>query len=96
MKISHDDVKYVARLARLSLHPEELDRYSGQLSTIISHIDKIAELELEDVSPTSHVLDMANIFREDEVRSSVSQEEALRNGPDVEKGAFRVPPILEG
>ena len=96
MKISHDDVKYVARLARLSLDSEELDRYSVQLSSIISHIDKISELELEEVSPTSHVLDMSNIFREDEVRPSVSQEDALRNGPSVEKGAFRVPPILEG
>lgn len=93
--ISNDDVRYVARLARLRLAPEELERYAPQLTTIIRHIDKIAELDLDQVPPTSHVIDMANVFREDEVRPSATQEEALSNGPDVEAGAFRVPPILE-
>jgi aspartyl-tRNA(Asn)/glutamyl-tRNA(Gln) amidotransferase subunit C len=96
MKVSNEDVKHVARLARLSLENDELDRYAGQLSTIISHIDKIAELDLEDVPPTSHVVGMSNVFREDEVLQSITQEEALLNGPAVEDGAFRVPPILEG
>lgn len=94
--ISHDDVRYVARLARLRLEPEELERYSSQLSSILEHIDKMAELDLDDVEPTSHVIELENVFREDEERPSVTQEEALSNGPDVEAGAFRVPPILEG
>ncbi|MHB0914074.1 MAG: Asp-tRNA(Asn)/Glu-tRNA(Gln) amidotransferase subunit GatC [Thermoleophilia bacterium] len=93
--ISHDDVRYVARLARLRLEPEELDRYSGQLSTIISHIDKIGELDLSGVEPTAHVIELTNVFREDEVRDPVTQEAALANGPEVESGAIRVPPILE-
>lgn len=93
--ISHDDVRYVARLARLELEPGELDRYSQQLSTILNHIDKISELDLSGVEPTSHVISLANVFREDEVRPSLAREEALANGPEVEEGAFRVPPILE-
>lgn len=93
--ISHEDVKYVARLARLKFEPEELDLYSGQLSSIISHIDKIGELDLSAVDPTAHVIELANVFREDEARASVTQESALANGPEVESGAFRVPPILE-
>ena len=94
--ISHDEVKYIARLARLKLDTDELDRYSLQLSSILSHVDKIAELDLAEVEPTSQVIQRANVFREDETRPSVSQEAALSNGPEVEDGAFRVPPILEG
>lgn len=94
--VSHDDVKYVARLARLSVEDVELDRYSGQLSSILNHIDKISELDLTDVEPTSHVLKLSNVFREDISRPGVSKESALANGPSVENGAFRVPTILEG
>lgn len=93
--ISHDDVKYVAKLARLRLENDELDRYSGQLSTIMNHIDKISELDLAGVEPMSHVLELSNVFREDEIRDSISPEAALSNGPEVEEGAFRVPPIVE-
>lgn len=94
--ISHEDVRYVARLARLRIEEDELDRYVSQLASIISHIDKIAELELEDVEPTTHVVRLSNVMRDDEVRPSVSREAALLNGPEVESGAFRVPPIIEG
>lgn len=93
--VSHQDVKYVAKLARLKVGPEELDRFAGQLSGILNHIDKISELDLSGVEPTSHVIGLANVFREDEPRPSVEREEALANGPEVERGAFRVPPILE-
>jgi len=93
--VSHEDVKYVAKLARLKVGPDELDRFAGQLSGILNHIDKISELDLSGVEPTSHVIGLANVFREDESRPSVEREEALANGPEVERGAFRVPPILE-
>ena len=93
--VSHDDVRYVAKLARLKLQEDELDRYAGQLSGILKHINKISELELAHVEPTSHVIRLANIFREDEVRDSVPRELALSNGPEVERDAFRVPQILE-
>ena len=93
--VSHQDVKYVAKLARLKVGPDELDRFASQLSGILNHIDKISELDLSGVEPTSHVIGLANVFREDEPRPSVEREEALANGPEVERGAFRVPPILE-
>ncbi len=93
--ISHDEVRYVAKLARLKLESGELDRYAGQLSGIINHINKISELELKHVELTSHVIELANVFREDQARQSVSRELALANGPEVEAGAFRVPQILE-
>lgn len=95
MAVSHDDVRYVARLARLRLSSGELDRYAAQLSTILEHIDKISELDLSGVEPTSHVLKLANVFRQDEAQASLTPEEALANGPEVEESAFRVPPILE-
>lgn len=92
--VDNDDVRYVARLARLKIDDDELNRYTGQLSTILGHIDKISELDLAGVEPTSHVLELRNVWREDEPRPSLSPEEALSNGPEVEKGAFRVPPIV--
>ena len=93
--VSHDDVNYVAKLARLKVDPAELDRFADQLSSILGHVDKISALDLSDVTPTSHVIKLSNIFREDEPRPSVERDEALANGPDVERGAFKVPPILE-
>ncbi|MHB9053761.1 MAG: Asp-tRNA(Asn)/Glu-tRNA(Gln) amidotransferase subunit GatC [Thermoleophilia bacterium] len=93
--VSHDDVNYVAKLARLKVDSTELDRFAGQLSSILGHVDKISELDLADVTPTSHVIKLSNVFREDAPRPSVERDEALANGPDVERGAFKVPPILE-
>jgi aspartyl-tRNA(Asn)/glutamyl-tRNA(Gln) amidotransferase subunit C len=92
--VNHDDVRYVAALARLKLKEDELDRYVDQLSSILEHINKIAELDLSKVKPTSHVLELTNVFREDEPRASISREDALANGPEVEAGAFRVPTIV--
>ncbi|MHB8857888.1 MAG: Asp-tRNA(Asn)/Glu-tRNA(Gln) amidotransferase subunit GatC [Thermoleophilia bacterium] len=93
--VSHDDVNHVAKLARLKVDPAELDRFADQLSSILGHVDKISALDLADVTPTSHVIKLWNVFREDEPRPSVERDEALANGPDVERGAFKVPPILE-
>jgi len=94
--VTHDDVIYVAKLARLKIESDELDRYASQLSSILSHIDKISELDLTGIEATSHVIGLSNVFREDEPIPSVDHDEALANGPDVDQGAFRVPPILEG
>ncbi|MBE0428519.1 MAG: Asp-tRNA(Asn)/Glu-tRNA(Gln) amidotransferase subunit GatC [Thermoleophilia bacterium] len=95
MSLTHDDVIYVARLARLKFDSRELDRYVEQLSGILDHIDKISELDLSEIEPTSHVLKLSNVFRDDEVRPCLSQDEVLANAPEVEEGAFKVPPILE-
>ena len=91
MAISRDEVVHVARLARLALTKEELDRFAGQLDAILEAVGKVAELDLADVEPTLHPLALSNVLAEDEPRPSLSVEEALANAPDSEDGAFRVP-----
>ena len=89
--ISEDDVRYVARLARLRLQEDEASRMTGELSKILAHIDKMSELDLDGVPPTAHVLDVVNVTREDKARPSLSREEALHNAPAVTDDCFRVP-----
>ena len=89
--ISEDDVRYVARLARLRLEPAEASRMTGELARILTHIDKMSELDLADVPPTAHVLDVVNVTREDKERQSLPRTEALRNAPAVSDECFRVP-----
>ncbi len=91
--IDRDQVLHVARLARLELSDEEVERFREQLSTILEAVGKVAELDLSDVPPTSHPLAVVNAWREDEPRPSLSPEEALRNAPDPVPEGFRVPPI---
>ena len=95
MKITPKEVEHVARLARLELTAEEKERMRAQLDSILSYIDKLNELDTSAVEPTSHVLPMTNVFREDEVMPSLSQEEVLVNAPDRHEFFFRVPRILE-
>jgi aspartyl-tRNA(Asn)/glutamyl-tRNA(Gln) amidotransferase subunit C len=91
MAISREEVVHVARLARLALTEEELDRFAGQLDAILEAVGKVAELDLSDVEPTLHPLALSNVWAEDEPRPCLSVEEALTNAPEVEDGAFRVP-----
>ena len=95
MKITMAEVEHVARLARLELNEQEKEKMRAQLDSILSYIDKLNELDTSGVEPTSHVLPLTNVFREDEVRPSLSQEEALANAPDRHDLLFRVPRILE-
>jgi aspartyl-tRNA(Asn)/glutamyl-tRNA(Gln) amidotransferase subunit C len=95
MKITLQEVEHVARLARLELTAEEKERMRAQLDSILSYIDKLNELDTSDVEPTSHVLPMTNVFREDEVAPSLAQEAVLANAPDRQDLFFRVPRILE-
>ena len=89
--LSRDQVLYVARLARLELSEEEVERFSGELSKVLDYIGTIGELDLEDVPPTSHVVAVENVLREDEPRPSLPPEVALENAPDAAPGGFRVP-----
>jgi aspartyl-tRNA(Asn)/glutamyl-tRNA(Gln) amidotransferase subunit C len=91
MAISRDEVVHVARLARLALSEEELDRFAGQLDAILEAVGKVAELDLSGVEPTLHPLALSNVWAEDEPTPSLSVEEALANAPEAEDGAFRVP-----
>jgi aspartyl-tRNA(Asn)/glutamyl-tRNA(Gln) amidotransferase subunit C len=90
--ISRDEVLHVARLARLALTDEEVERLGAQLSAILEAVGKVSELDLSDVEPTSHPLDLVNVWVEDEPRPSLPVEEALANAPDREGGYFKVPP----
>jgi aspartyl-tRNA(Asn)/glutamyl-tRNA(Gln) amidotransferase subunit C len=90
--LSRDQVLYVARLARLELTDEEVERFSGELSKVLDHIEKISELgDLADVPPTSHVIEVENALRADEPRPSLPVEVALEAAPDAAQGGFRVP-----
>jgi aspartyl-tRNA(Asn)/glutamyl-tRNA(Gln) amidotransferase subunit C len=90
--ISRDEVLRVARLARLALTDEEVERLGAQLNAILEAVGKVGELDLEGVEPTAHPLELVNVWAEDEPQASLSVEEALANAPDREGGFFRVPP----
>ena len=92
MAISRDDVLHVARLARLELSDAEVERFREQLSAILEAVSKVQELDLADVPPTSHPLDVVNVWRDDEPRPSLPVEEALANAPEREGSSFKVPP----
>ena len=89
--ITREQVLHVAKLAQLGLSEDEVERFSEQLSAILEAVGTIAELDLTDVEPTSHPLDLANVFGEDEPEPSLSLEDALANAPDPEDGSFGVP-----
>ena len=89
--IDREQVLHVARLARLRLTDEEIERMTGELSSILDHIEKIGELDLDDVAPTSHVTDLENVLRADDPRPSLPRERALAEAPDADGEGFRVP-----
>ena len=93
MAISRDEVLHVAQLARLALTDEEVERLGGQLDAILEAVAKVSELDLSDVEPTSHPLDLVNVLAEDEPAPCLSREDALANAPDREGGFFGVPPV---
>jgi aspartyl-tRNA(Asn)/glutamyl-tRNA(Gln) amidotransferase subunit C len=89
--IDREQVLHVARLARLQLSEAEVERFARELSDVLGHIETIEQLELDDVAPTSHVIDVTNALRPDEPRPSLPSEVALEAAPDVAAGGFRVP-----
>jgi aspartyl-tRNA(Asn)/glutamyl-tRNA(Gln) amidotransferase subunit C len=89
--IERDQVLHVAKLARLRLDEAEVERMAGELSGILEHVDRIGELDLDGVEPTSHVVELQNVVREDEPRDSWPREVVLEQAPDPSDGAFRVP-----
>ncbi|HEY5941400.1 MAG TPA: Asp-tRNA(Asn)/Glu-tRNA(Gln) amidotransferase subunit GatC [Solirubrobacterales bacterium] len=89
--IEREQVLHVAKLSRLRLSEEEVETMVGELSGILEHVDRIGNLDLEGVEPTSHVVALENVLRADEPRPSLPREAALASAPEPEKGAFRVP-----
>ena len=95
MAISREQVLHVASLAHLDLTEEEVERFREQLSAILEAVSKVSELDLADVPPTSHPLDLVNVWREDEPRPSLAPGDVFANAPDREDDFFRVPPTTE-
>lgn len=89
--IDREHVLHVARLARLRLSEEEIERMTGELSSILDHIDTISKVDLEGVEPTSHVVALANVLRADDPRESLPREVVLEQAPDTDGEGFRVP-----
>ena len=89
------DVKYVAHLARLSLTPDEEQKIGAQLGQVLDYIEKLKEVDVSGVEPTAHAFPLINVTRPDEVRPSISNEDALRNAPAQANGLFIVPKIVE-
>jgi aspartyl-tRNA(Asn)/glutamyl-tRNA(Gln) amidotransferase subunit C len=92
MSISRDDVLHVARLARLTVSDQEVDRMSEQLSTILGHVEALSKLDLAEVPPTAHALSIENVVRPDTARPSWPRDEVLSEAPAPQDGGFRVPP----
>ena len=94
-KITLKEVEHVARLARLELSDAEKERMRSQLDAILTYIDKLRQLNTDNVEPTSHAIPMVNVMRGDEVRPYLSTEEILANAPEREGDFVRVPRIIE-
>ena len=89
--IEREQVLHVAKLARLSFSDEEVDRLAPELSKIVEYVEQMDRLELDGVEPTSHVVELQNVLREDVPRPSLPKERALEQAPDAADGGFRVP-----
>ncbi len=95
MKISREEVEHVARLARLALPEDEIDRLTGEMDAILDYVEKLNELDTEGIVPTAHAVPVENALREDEVKPSLGVEKALANAPKSANGCFRVPRVIE-
>lgn len=95
MAINRDTVKYTANLARIELSDKELDHFTGQLDRILAYVDKLNTLNTADLEPTSHVLEMRNVYRDDIVKKSLPASEVIKNAPNKENNLFKVPKIID-
>ncbi len=96
MKIDKEQIIKVSKLARLELSEEEKIEFSQQLSDIISYVEKINELNTDNINPADHIVDQKNIFREDKIKKSIETSEIEKMAPDFENNHFVVPKIIEG
>ncbi|CAM4420237.1 MAG: Asp-tRNA(Asn)/Glu-tRNA(Gln) amidotransferase subunit GatC [Paenibacillus macerans] len=95
MSIQMKDVEHVAKLARLHLTDEEREMFTEQLNAILQYAEKLNELDTDQIEPTTHVLHLSNVMREDVVKESLPPEKVFLNAPDEEDGQFKVPAVLE-
>jgi aspartyl-tRNA(Asn)/glutamyl-tRNA(Gln) amidotransferase subunit C len=95
MSATDFDIKYVAHLARIALSPDEEKKLAAQLGNILHYIEKLKEADVSGIEPTAHAFPLVNVTRPDEIRPSLSNEDALRNAPAKANGLFMVPKIVE-
>ena len=95
MKITQQEVEHVAKLARLEFSEQEKEKLTQQLSNILTYVEKLGELDTKGVEPTSHVLDIKNVMRDDVIAGSLPQDRALANAPEKAAGHYKVPLIIE-
>ena len=96
MNVSVEDIKHLTMLSKLYFNQDEVGYYLQDLNKIIEYVNKLSEIDLEDITPTAHILPINNVFREDEVMQSMTLSEILKNAPDVQEDCFHVPQVLEG
>ncbi|MDP2037304.1 MAG: Asp-tRNA(Asn)/Glu-tRNA(Gln) amidotransferase subunit GatC [Ignavibacteria bacterium] len=94
MSVTRKDVEYIASLSKLKFEENELDNFTHQLNDILAYVEKLNELDTENVEPLSHPVENKNVFREDELKPSISTEEALKNSPNKTEEFFRVPKVI--
>ena len=94
MSVTRKDVEYIAELARLKFKDEELEMFTHQLNEILSYVDKLNQLDTENVEPLSHPVENINVFRNDGLKQSVTTEDALKNAPDRTEEFFKVPKVI--
>src|SRR4051812_14034159 len=95
-QLTPDDVRHVAKLARLAVPDEKLEKYAGQLRSILGYVDQLAQVETAGVEPMAHVLPVKNVFREDAVQPSLPLEKVLQNAPETDGPFFKVPKVIGG
>ncbi|MBA4349444.1 MAG: Asp-tRNA(Asn)/Glu-tRNA(Gln) amidotransferase GatCAB subunit C [Thermodesulfovibrio sp.] len=95
MKISKEEVKHIAGLSRLSLSEEETETFGSQLNKIIEYVEQLNSLDTKNIEPTSHIIPLKNVMRDDIPKASLIKEEALKNAPDSTEKFYRVPKIIE-
>lgn len=96
MSVTRKEVEHIAELARLQLNENELEEYTLQLNKILEYVEKLNELDTENIKPLSHPVEGENIFRDDIVQPSVSREDALKNAPAKDEEFFKVPKVIGG
>jgi aspartyl-tRNA(Asn)/glutamyl-tRNA(Gln) amidotransferase subunit C len=94
MSVTIKDVEHIAELARLKFNEKELDNFTHQLNEILSYMEKLNELNTENVEPLSHPVENSNVFRNDEIKPSVNRDDALKNAPDKNESFFKVPKVI--
>ncbi len=95
MSVTKDEVKYIASLSRLEFNESELEDFTNEFNQILNYIDKLNELDTENIEPLSHPIEKKNVFRNDELVESINRDEALKNAPDKTDEYFKVPKVIK-